>query len=96
MKKLPLFVIACLLVSVTTWAGWSIVTEKQYKSNYIFARTPPPIACSADGKIIYLTYVGADVSNAGSGYTSISLFKSTDGGETWVHQQFAPVLNPAK
>ena len=96
MKKLSLFIIACLLISVTTWAGWSNVTDKQFKSNYIFARTAPPIACSADGKIIYLTYVGADPSNAGSGYASIVLFKSTDGGETWAHQQFTPVLNPAK
>ena len=99
MKNYPLFITACLLVSVTTWAGWKKPNPnaKQLKnSNAIFSRLPPPIACSADGKTIYMSYISPDFQNLGNGYGSIILYKSTDGGETWLEQPMEPGLNPAK
>jgi len=99
MKKLPLLIIVCVLVSVTAWAGWKKPdpNAKQLKNtNAIFSRLAPPICCSADGKTLYMSYVSPDLGNVGNGYTSIILYKSTDGGETWLQQVMEPGLNPAK
>jgi hypothetical protein len=95
MKKLPLFIIACLLVSVTTWAGWS-QPKLSSQTKYLFAKFAPPISCSADGKTIYVSYLTPDFANQGSGYCAVILYKSTDGGETWAEQIMSPGLNPAK
>jgi hypothetical protein len=84
MKKLPLFIIACLLVSITTWAGW----EKPNPENNLLSRVNPTITCSADGKTIYLCYNSYILNNPG--YGAIFLYKSTDGGETWSEQLFKP------
>ena len=58
MKKLPLFIIACLLVSVTTWAVWK---KPEQNPAYplvqnLTAQSSLPICCSSDGKIIYVSY----------------------------------------
>jgi hypothetical protein len=91
MKKLPLFIIACLLVSVTTWAGWG---KSNPRAKNIFSSVNPTVSCSADGKIIYLVYTAYDSAASTSG--AIILYKSSDGGETWLEQVMAPGLNPAK
>jgi hypothetical protein len=100
MKKLPTcLAIVGLLLSVTAWAGWKKPDPnlKQVKNtNAIFSRLAPPICCSADGKTIYMSYIPPDFQNLGDGYGSIVLYKSIDGGETWVEQSFQPGLNPAK
>ena len=93
MKKLPLFIIACLLVSVTTWAEWK---EPEQNPAYplaknLIAQSSLPICCSADGKIVYVSYITPD-----NGFGKVILYKSVDGGETWAEQQFFPALNPKK
>ena len=82
MKKLPLFIIACLLVSVTTWAEW---TQPTLALKTIVTKGTPTISCSADGKIIYL----AVNDNGGTAFGDIHLYRSTNGGETWAEQIFA-------
>jgi len=91
MKKLPLFIIACLLVSVTTWAGWS---KPNPQSKSLYSKVSPSVACSADGKTIYLTYNSFCASEIGFG--AIIIYKSVDGGETWAEQIMSPGANPAK
>jgi hypothetical protein len=81
MKKIPLFIIACLLVSVTTWAGWTIATPRLIAPA---SKYSPTVSCSADGKIIYLAV--NDTLMDSSGFGNIRLYRSTDGGETWSQQ----------
>jgi len=86
MKKLPLFITACLLVSFFSgcdeWRG-STKPEPQPKSKpepqpqlQTYTRSPS-VACSADGKTVYWisTAEQSDV---------IEMYKSEDGGKTWV------------
>lgn len=93
MKKLPLFIIACLLVSVTTWAGWSKPEQNPNMPlvQNLIAQNSLPICCSANGQIIYVSYVTPD-----NGFGKVILYKSNDGGDTWSQQIMCPVLNPAK
>ena len=86
MKKLPLFIIACLLVSFFSgcdeWKG-SSKTEPQPKSKpepqpQLQTHTrSPSVACSADGKTVYW------ISTAEQ-FNVIEMYKSEDGGKTWV------------
>jgi hypothetical protein len=92
MKKLPTcLAIVGLLLSVTAWAGWK---KPEQNPAYplvqnLTAQSNLPICCSADGKIIYVSYI---TPNSGK----VVLYKSVDGGETWSEQFMTPVLNPAK
>lgn len=92
MKKLPLFIIACLFVSVTTWAGWKKPEQNpNTQVPNLISRSNLPICCSADGKIVYVSYITTE-----GGFGKVILYKSIDGGETWAEQIMSPVLNPAK
>lgn len=92
MKKLSLFIIVCVLVSVTTWAGWSRPEQNPNSQvPYLIAKYSLPICCSADGKIIYVSYITPD-----NGFGKVILYKSVDGGQTWAEQIMSPALNPAK
>jgi len=86
MKKLPLFITACLLVSFFSgcdeWKG-SSKPEPQPKSKPEPQPQPqthtrsPSVACSADGKTVYwISTVERD--------DVIEMYKSEDGGKTWV------------
>jgi hypothetical protein len=90
MKKLLLFIIPCLLVSVTAWAGWS---KPNPQSKQLYSKLTPSVCCSADGKTVYLTYNSFVASEVGFG--AIIMYKSVDGGETWSEQIMSPALNPA-
>jgi len=91
MKKLPLVIIACLLVSVAAWAGWS---KPNPQSKNLYSRVSPSVSCSSDGKTVYLIYNSFVTEQVG--YGAIIMYKSTDGGETWSEQIMSPTLNPAK
>jgi len=91
MKKLPLLITVCLLVSVIAWAEW---IKPDPKSSNIYSKVSPSIACSADGKIIYLTYNSFVSSQIG--YGAIVIYKSIDGGDTWAEQIMSPGQNSAK
>jgi len=94
MKKLPLFIIVCLLVSFFSgcdeWKG-SSKTEPQPK--YISPQPEtlkpnhpqsPSVACSADGKTVYWICSGR-YNSIGNWYdTGMTMYKSEDGGKTWV------------
>jgi hypothetical protein len=89
MKKIPLFIIVCLLVSFFSgcdeWRG-SSKPEPQPKSkpepqpekpkSNTHTRSPS-VACSADGKTVY--WISNDEK-----YNEIEMYKSEDGGKTWV------------
>jgi photosystem II stability/assembly factor-like uncharacterized protein len=61
--------VLCVLLSAVAYAGW-IGTYGSEVSKYHFDVTLS-VATSADGKIVYVGRAG-------------ELFKSTDGGETWL------------
>ena len=82
MKKLPLFITVCLLVSVTAWAGWSLSPSSLKTINTLGG--VPTISCSADGQIIYLA-INDNVQTHGG---KVRLFRSLNGGETWSEQVF--------
>ena len=79
MKKLPLFIIACLLVSFFSgcdeWKA-SSKTKPQPKN--------PSVACSADGKTVY--WISNDEKY------EIEMYKSEDGGNTWVKKYPYPII----
>ena len=89
MKKIPLFITACLLVSFFSgcdeWRS-SSKPEPQPKSkpepqpekpkSNTYTRSPS-VACSADGKTVY--WLSNDEK-----YNEIDMYKSEDGGNTWV------------
>jgi hypothetical protein len=90
MKKLPLFITACLLVSFFSgcdeWRG-STKPEPQPKSKTepqpekLKSNThtrSPSVACSADGKTVYW------ITNATGSIFRNTMYKSEDGGKTWV------------
>jgi hypothetical protein len=91
MKKLPIcLTIACLLVSVTAWAGWKKPEQNpNTQVPNLISRSNLPICCSADGKIVYVSYITTE-----GGFGKVILYKSIDGGETWAEQIMSPVLNP--
>ena len=95
MKKLPLFIIVCVLVSFFSgcdeWRS-SSKPEPQPKSkpepqpekpNSETYTAHPSVACSADGKIVY--WISNARPNPGAViWNSIYMYKSIDGGKTWV------------
>ena len=89
MKKLPLLIIVCLLVSFFSgcdeWRSSSKPPEPQPKSKPEPQPEKPKsnthtrslsVACSADGKTVY--WITNDVK-----YNEIEMYKSEDGGKTW-------------
>jgi hypothetical protein len=100
MKKLPLFIIVCLLVSFFSgcdeWKG-SSKTEPQPKSKpepqpekpNTYTESPS-VACSADGKTVYWisNYKGSQFL-----HFRYEMYKSEDGGKTWVEITPYPPIN---
>lgn len=62
-------VVFCLLLSAVVFAGWGQVNQHQTPASY--PGETSSLATSADGKIVYFC-------------KDHLLYKSTDGGETWV------------
>ena len=100
MKKLPLFITACLLVSFFSgcdeWKG-SSKTEPQPKSKpepqpekpNTYTESPS-VACSADGKTVYWisNYKGSQFL-----HFRYEMYKSEDGGKTWREITPYPPIN---
>lgn len=61
--------VSCVLLSVTAYGFW-VNTPSREVSSYHFD-APVSVATSADGKIVYVGKAG-------------QVYKSTDGGETWL------------
>jgi hypothetical protein len=68
------FALICSLVAYAKWealpAGWEVGQAARFDTNGSWP-SPVSVTTSADGKIVYYAH-------------SLALFKSTDGGETWV------------
>lgn len=89
MKKLPLFIIVCILVSLLSGCDeWRSSSKPEPKSKPELQPKSQPeklnsetytrnlsVACSADGKIVY--WISNDTDNF------VFMYKSEDGGKTW-------------
>ena len=82
MKKLPLFITACLLVSFFSGCDkWRSSSKHEPQPEKLKSNThtrSPSVACSANGKIVYW------ISNDPDNHNRIVMYKSTDGGENWI------------